>query len=370
MNHMKKSIVFVLALILIINSIMIVSAYTELCLTKGQSVPSASNPRYTCHSTICQICVTDNFFPTNPNKCDKACVPFSGNSTIDKQPPTLTINSPINNEVYNKKMVLFNITSDEKATIYWKDNNDPKGTWKRLIANANSFSRGVGMKEGLNNISIKGTDLNDNSAVTDLSFYVDSKNPIIRSVSPMKGFTDGNFNIEFKEDNPASLDLHYGNNATGFLVSGVDLNNSCTLNKDVHSCNTHLDLSAFNGQSINYWFSLKDIANNEVHNRNILLSVDTTPPVLNNPTSFWLMDILHHNKIHFNMNITESNFDSVNYIDRKDTRPKWKVLCPKLKNNGCIIDKTFTKGDHQLDVMISDKAGNAVSTDQVVFTAS
>lgn len=523
-----------------------ISAYQWLCLTYGQSVPNENDPRYTCNHDSCQVCVTDNYYPTHFGKCQdlQGCQYIDGNGTgVDTEPPSLNVKSPLDNEVYDGN-VLFDIDSNEPAALYYIDNVNGRGKWKRLSSPTKSFERDIRLKDGLNNLTIKGVDrkgnealiirqffvdtkepnikktspesgfvgsvfmvfydeenvqeiklhygndelgfkeiiLNDcssgdnqecfidvdlseydgkeikywfevrdvagnidtskeitlfvdesepvivsfnytndgkfinfnleideafleeivysytdereikrerklcsnmkgkickdkagfkdgeqevdiivrdqagNEAFANASFFVDTKAPKIKRTYPKKGFANGLFDVEFDEENPEQLILHYGIDGD-MREAELDLE-ECSINKKTTFCSVNVDLEDFEGENIMYWFELTDIVGNKDESKKITLEVDNAPPVLNNIDSFWEQN---GNKIIFMFDITEENFDEVNYIDQSDLRPREKRLCSRLKEGLCNTTKTFRKGSHTLDVQILDEAGNAVS---------
>ena len=63
---------------------------------------------------------------------------------------------------------------------------------------------------------------------------------------------------------------------------------------------------------------------------------------------------------YFYFNITEENLDEIGYIDNEDRKPRFRRLCSRLKNGICEKKKTFRRGYHNLDIQITDKAGNQI----------
>ena len=62
------------------------------------------------------------------------------------------------------------------------------------------------------------------------------------------------------------------------------------------------------------------------------------------------------------MEIDEVNFDVITYIDNENTRGRDKRICSRLRTNRCIKRVSFKPGHHELDVQVTDEAGNAIST--------
>ncbi|MAG01875.1 hypothetical protein CMI42_00920 [Candidatus Pacearchaeota archaeon] len=358
---MVVTLISLMFLIVLMLSVSYVSAYQRLCLNYGQSVPSDENARYTCFHDSCQICVTDSNYPTNPNKCNdvSGCLVF-GESEVDVTPPVLTINSPSDGEVFNSRKVLFDIEGNEPASMSYLDNINGRGRWKRLVSLASSYFRERSMKEGLNDITIKGIDRNRNEVEEVVTFFVDSRDPKIRRTYPKRGFANGIFEVEFSEANVVDLDLHYGNDETGYRSEDVDLDN-CTLLRNKYGCDVAVLLDDYSGQDIEYWFEIEDIAGNVDEGRHVVLGVDVEDPVIVNE-DFWSQGEGRYNRyIYFNIEIDEDNFDEVSIYDNNDRRPRWKRICSRLREDRCIKKVSFKTGLHEVDVQVMDEAGNAIS---------
>jgi len=334
---MKKQILTILAIGILIASISFVSAYHWLCLGYGDPYPFPSDR--TCWATLCQVCVHENGYATR--------------------------------EVYNSRYVLFDIESNEPATMKYLDNINGRGRWKTLCSRCDEYDRSRSLRDGLQDITIKATDINGNSINITRQFSIDSKKPRIYRTAPKKGFADGMFQVQFKEENPTSLKLYYG--IFGDMrEKNIALENPavCYEYKKKTYCDTSVDLNDFDGKIIKYWFELEDIAGTVDESKTKELEVDTTFPVLNNPGSFWEQGDGRYNKyIYFTFNVTEKNFDEITYIDYFDIRARERRLCSRLNNKGvCEKRKSFRKGDHVVDIKIIDEAGNDISTERIEFT--
>ncbi len=350
----EKGKIMLLAIIfslIILISLNYVSAYQWACLTYGQSIP-----RYTCWHDSCTLCVDDKGYSTDFSRCNDSPSCEEGEETFDVTPPVLTINSPVNNAIYDSRSVLFDILSNEPISLYYMDNLDGKENWKRLSSSTSAYNKEINLDEGENSLTIKGIDRNDNFVEIIKSFFVDSKDPKIKKTSPSKGFANGSFAVEFQEDNPTSLILFYGNDV--IRQKNLDLG-ACSTDKGKMYCSTQVNLQEFDGEEISYWFVLEDIAGNTDDSKPVDLDVDMTAPVINNPTSFWST---HENHIMFYIEVTEINFDEIVYIDNSDSKPKEKRICSSLKNNVCEKKVSFKDGHHEVDVIVRDDAGNFVKT--------
>ncbi|MBS3093110.1 hypothetical protein J4456_00845 [Candidatus Pacearchaeota archaeon] len=358
-KEIKALFMIVMISFVLVISLSYVSAAKLLCLTYGQSIPNAQNPRYTCWSERCvNICVNDNLFQTNPAFCNgiKGCQTLNSNGSIDSNPPEINVFSPVDNAIYNSSKVPFNIQSNEPATLSYLD---MRGRWKRLVSLSRLFTKSLTFSDGLNNITIKGEDRNGNEMLVTRSFYVDSEEPNVRSINPRDGFANGMFDVQFSEENPKVLKLHYGNVMSGMREKIVDIN-TCTIERGRYTCQTSVDLKDYDNEEITAYFHLVDIAGSSDESKHVMLDVDSTAPVLNNPSSFWMQDEKY---IVFNISITEINFDEISYIDSSESRPREKRICSRLKDGICEKKSMFKKGHHNVQIVIKDDAGNMMTKD-------
>lgn len=357
---MKQSSKNIKVMILIIGFALIglmlisnVSAYKHLCLGRGESVR-----QYTCNHDLCTICVTDNLFWAHPGNCNSmgGCSVLGGNSTVDSEAPILTITSPVNDNVYKSKQVPFDISANEQFTFYWKDNTvATSNMWRRVAAGLTHYTMGLNFKEGLNDITIRAMDRSGNIKESVVKFYIDSKKPTIKKTSPVKGFSSGLFEVQFSEENPSSVILHYGNDAVGLRELPVNLE-TCNSVKGVYNCSLTVNVNDYNNKDLKYWFSVKDMGNNVVLSKVLTLGVDTSAPVINNPQS--MINVTKTN-VYFNLSVSEQNFAGAYYLVTSDPRAKWKAICTKLKDGSCTKKDTFSKkGNYEVEIKVVDKAGN------------
>jgi hypothetical protein len=347
-----KIIVLIIGFVLIgLIIIANVSALKLLCLTRGQSVP-----KFICDHDKCTVCVTDKLNPTNINFCSKmgACSLLGGDSTSDTEAPILTVNSPVNDNIYKTKSVFFDLSANEQFTFYWKDNTVRGNNWRRVASGLTSYKLNLNLKEGFNDLTIRAMDRSGNFKESIVKFYIDSKKPIVKKTFPSKGFSSGLFEVQFSEENPKSVVLNYGNDAVGIRTMPIDLN-TCTSVKSVYTCNTSVSVNDYNNQNIRYWFTIIDIGDNSVSSKILTLSVDTVAPVITNQD---LINLVGKNA-YFNLNISEKNFAGAYYTVTSDLRPRSKSICTKLKDGVCAKKYSFSKkGNYEIEIMVVDKAGN------------
>lgn len=362
------ALVVCVAVVLMTSSVF---AYKLYCLNYGESLPDEDNPRYTCFHDTCQVCATDANNPTHPAHCNNigACQALdgNGNTTIDAEPPVFNVSSPQEGAVYDSRKVPFEIESGEPSTFTYTDNIDGRGRIKNMARNIFFYSRALSFKDGLNDITIFGNDRFGNTAEFNITFFVDSKKPRVSKTYPRRGFANGEFAAEFVEMNPETLTLTYGNDGTGFRDADVNLDN-CTENRGRQYCTVDVDLDDYDGEDIEYWFELEDISGKIAQSRATELSVDITSPELVNSDDFWYQGEGRYQRyIYFDLEIDEVNFDQVTYIDNEDSRGRERRICSRLRDDRCIKRVSFRTGHHELDVQITDEAGNAIGTERVIF---
>lgn len=361
-NFNKKIISIFGIFFVFITLIHLVSAYQLVCLRYGQTLPPESdNPRYTCwHDNCVNICVDENFLPTNPSFCQGqgGCI-YLSNTTIDTNPPNLTVYSPINNEVYSTRSVLFDLTFDKPSSIFFRDNNDLRRGWRMICSNCRipSYTRLLSFSEGENNLTIKAQDRKGLTTEIDVFFIIDTIKPRITRTEPMSGFTKGEFLVRFREENPVELILHY-EDKTHYL----DLENDCYRDGMDYVCETKVDVSEFDGGQLEYWFELTDIAGNSDFSRKIILEVDITPP---NITKFDYE--IDGRNVFFDLEIEEENLEEVgySYIDERG-RLISRRICSRLINGKCQARTSFSDGFYELTVYALDRAGQN-DTEQISF---
>lgn len=364
---MKKNVRMFIIGIFVLFAIAFASAdsYQLRCLTNGQSInfgvtcvsgmPVITAPR----TGVAQTCVhnLDNgkICPANPGVCNSlglSCTNTGSSGAANmSNPPSFSITSPLNNSVFNSKTILLGITADRVVSFSYRDINSSTNVWSGLCPKCSVFTNKRSFKEGLNMLQIRAVDANGKTSIKDLMFFIDSTKPNIQSTLPSSGFANGKFTVIYSEANLVKVNLTYGNTAKGFR--NLDLS-GCASGQKVN-CTANVNLSDYNGQQITYSFGLLDKGGNKVSSRAVKLIVDSAPPKIN---SFSYN--VSARKVKFDINITEANFAGVKYVDLND-RPFSKVLCFSLSKGMCSQALTFSNGDHNLIVTISDKAGNFVN---------
>jgi hypothetical protein len=280
---------------------------------------------------------------------------------VDSTSPIIILNNPLNT-LYSERKVLFEIIVNELVEIYYEDNNDGRDPHKkkRLCNGCFSLSKLMSLSDGDRDLTIYAEDEAGNKDSRDINFVVDTKAPRIRKTEPRSGYIGSPFFIEFREDNPVSLLLNYGNLLTGFRQQNADLN-SCTIDRGRHKCTTNVNLQDYDNQEIEYWFDLTDIVGNNVQSNNIELTVDETFPEISS-----ISYNIDGNSVELFVYITEINFEEATYIDNSDSRPREKRLCSRLDEGICSRKLTLREGTHDLTISVSDIVGHKVGQNVVI----
>jgi hypothetical protein len=144
----------------------------------------------------------------------------------------------------------------------------------------------------------------------------------------------------------------------------------CYEDRGKQYCTTHVNVEDYDGELIEYYFELTDIAQSTDISKPRQLTVDTTfpdlindNPIQGNPDSFWSQGQGRYARyIYFNLEVEEQNFDEIvyTYLDSRG-RLREKRLCSRLKDGKCEVRKSFSRGHYNLNIQITDEAGNSIA---------
>jgi len=273
---------------------------------------------------------------------------------VDFSPPV--INS-IDYTVNGKYLyITLDITEPYLDKVTYLDTLDNKPKVKTLCTklNNNLCEKKISFKDGQHDLTINVIDEAGNSVSASIQFFTDSKKPKLKSVEPRRGFASGDFYVKFDEENPVSLVLQYGNYLTGVRNKSIDLN-TCTLGKRYYECSTSVNLDEYDGQEIEYTFTLTDRVGQSATSKPVNLEVDITFPVINS-----INYTIDRNYAYLVLNITEINFDEAVYRNNNDRRPRETRLCSRLKDGICEKRIRLNEGDNNIDIQVFDEAGNSI----------
>ncbi len=372
---MKKKIRKEIGIAIIFTALIVVltgfaGAEYWLCFNKGDTINYCNpiTPDRSCRANNgCLYCMDsyDNsrgcYNQGNFNLCNESppicSVGNNGGAGIDAQPPVLDVKNPIEDSVYNDGSVFIDISMDERADLYYKDNREAREKWNSLCKNCDSYRRSRNFRDGVNDLTFKAVDSVGNTRYTNISFLVDTKKPRISGVSPTRGFSSGLFKVWLDEANPSELTLYYGHpedELSEFFSFNADLS-LCAFERGKYKCNVSVELSEHNGHELLYFFKLKDIVGNFAESRKNRIIIDNVKPIIN---------MFEYNvsgaRVDLVMGIEETNFDSIEYMDNSISRPSWRTICSRLDDRMCKKRLTFRRGAHNVDFRVNDKAGNFV----------
>jgi len=269
---------------------------------------------------------------------------------IDTSSPVLVVISP-ENSVYDTRRVRITATTNEKVTMEYSDNGRK---FKRLCRNCGPYNRTKTFKDGTHTLLIKATDKAGNVAITVLNFEVDSKKPSISRIEPRnKAYTNGSFSIRYTEENVKGVSLFYSASPENeAIIFG------CPSGRYVY-CYADVDLSAYDGQQIQYYFVVRDNFNT-IASKTYTVNVDTTIPILD------LISPLDGTDQNRRVRLTAEMSEKV-MLEYSDNEGRFKKLCSRCD----FYNRTryFRTGSHELVVRASDKAGN-VAEQSVSFTVA
>ncbi len=258
--------------------------------------------------------------------------------------------------INDRRYIYFNLTFTEEnlESITYVDLNDERSRPRDLCRNPeNGFCYGrVSLRDGDYDLQFTVLDEAGNAVSQVRNIFIDTKSPRIYKTEPRRGFADGNFQVQFREDNPARVTLHYGDDS-----HNLDLINDCYEERSKVYCSTYVNLNKYDGEEIEYYFEIEDVVGQIDESRKSQVDVDTTFPILNNANDFYEIDGRY---VRFWFDITEENFDSVVYVDNNDPRGYERRLCTRLYDGYCERRASFREGNYELTIKIMDEAGNTI----------
>jgi hypothetical protein len=200
-------------------------------------------------------------------------------------------------------------------------------------------------------LTIHVVDKAENNATENITFFIDSQDPKISKTEPRRNsITNGSdFYIKYTEDNVKEVLLTW--NPT------LNLTSQCNESGKNKECFFDVNLTAFDGQEIGYWFNLTDIANNTDGSRVTKVLVDTTSPILtiNSPLNNTGNES-YGKRVPFNITVSEEV--KLEYMDNDG---RFRRLCSNCEEYGFDRKKTksFREGIHNVTIRAIDKAENS-----------
>ncbi len=261
----------------------------------------------------------------------------------------LIVNSP-ENDTYNDKRMLVDLSISRNAKYIYKALNS--NIFTKICSGCSSAAKYYSAKEGPNNLTLRIVGYNGEELIQSILFTVDTTKPKIAKTEPKhKSWVGGTlFKVKYTESNVQSISLFYGNG-----TMNEALLSNCPSGKNV-VCMIDVNLSAYNGQQIQYYFVIRDNFRS-IASRTYTLNVDTSPPILSllSPAN---------STYSTSVRITASVSEPVT-LQYSDNGGSFKSLCKNC--NFYNSTKSFAKGLHNLVVRATDKSGN-IDEESVSFT--
>ncbi|MCX6821900.1 MAG: hypothetical protein NTW30_03935 [Candidatus Aenigmarchaeota archaeon] len=279
--------------------------------------------------------------------------------TYDIEKPVVTIISPVD-IVYPSRKIDLNIEIDEVVERLEYSLDDVR--FNRLCSNCDSYNRKTSFSDGEYTLVVRATDLAGNVGQSSIHFNIDSKPPkIIREYPQDRKYTNGTFIIEYTEENVKEITLYYKGiwestyKTKPLTTCESGKNKECVFNVD------HVDLSAYNGLNINYYFVVRnDVA--ETTGRVHTVNVDTTIPVI---TIHYPEEgnTYHSRSVRLYIDVTEDV-----KLEMSDNGFRFRTLCTKCDSYD--RSQTFSYGTHQLQIRAVDKAENSVMATRTFYVVA
>ncbi len=281
---------------------------------------------------------------------------------VEILPYGILVYSP-QNQTYSTRMIPVNISMSETANYFKYSDNG--GKFRTLSRNCEEYGfsklKRKPFDDGSHNVTILAV-FDEGVVYFWVNFTVDSVRPRIYGTEPDRGFASGLFSVEYREDNPQEMWITYWNltDKRNVLVNLSE----CYPRRSKMKCDVIVNLSEFDEQELNYVFNLSDIVGNYDESKERTVKVDVSAPRIN-----YFNYSQSSRRVTFTFNVTEPNFDEINYYDYLEGgKVKWRLLCSKLSDGQCEKTKSFSKGAHNLTIEILDKAGNKKQIDSVIFS--
>jgi len=130
------------------------------------------------------------------------------------------------------------------VSFIWEGNQSPgnegvNGTWIALVQDGADWKNTsfdiTSVGDGNYTFHFVAVDVVGNEVYLNRTFYVDSKKPKIKTTEPRRGYADGNFEVQFQEENPKKLFLNYGNLITGYRNAELNIQD-CNEERNRYTC--------------------------------------------------------------------------------------------------------------------------------------
>ncbi len=193
--------------------------------------------------------------------------------------------------------------------------------------------------EGWHNITFKAY-VGGETFSNNVMIFIDSISPRIFSTLPKKGgYTNGSFTVIFREENPVKFTLAYG------PVNDEESYDSYSETYQKQDFTFFTNITRLDGMKMHYWMRVTDVAGNLGTSRDNIVYVDVTKPNITR-----LDYEIIRRSASFDIDISEKV--TLEYLDGS----RWNMMCRNCDSYS--RRKTFSRGDHNVTIKATDKAGN------------
>jgi hypothetical protein len=270
----------------------------------------------------------------------------------------INVNSPVNGKIYDSISVLLGFDSSVKGNFYLAKTNDARDGVV-LCKNAKSCNSIIKAKEGENHLWIKRINSGDVEFSDEINFFIDSISPKISKLDVSylgKAYSNGkDIAVSYSEKDLKKVELSYGLDSNiGNIISTSKTN--CESGEKKKCSFSNVNLSGFENQKIDIWFTLSDSVNSVV-SKKTRVTVDTISPIIETANY-----TVKGSGVIFSVKVNEKNLKEISYRDYSDcydSGERTGILCTKLNaNKNCNANKNFCAGLHRIVVIARDLAGN------------
>ncbi|NOZ80676.1 MAG: hypothetical protein GXP63_03300, partial [DPANN group archaeon] len=186
----------------------------------------------------------------------------------------IKIFSPINNRIYGAGRMDLEVELVGQVDELWQILDG--GRAKRLCTNCDSYDRIQSYRDGIHDLIVYTID-GIHRVNRSIIFEVDSKAPRISKTFPKKNaYANGLFSIDYQETQLQSIILTYGNTMTGYQTDTKSPPDCAAGTRG--SCEFVEDLGPYDGQQIDYHFTVNDRVHS-VSSADVSVLVDYSSPV-------------------------------------------------------------------------------------------
>lgn len=261
----------------------------------------------------------------------------------------LTLTSPDNKNYDTNRLPLTMATNILADTLeYSLDGHN----FVKLCKNCDHYDQTKTFSDGAHTIIAKAT-LGTETDTETRNFLVDTDAPKIKTILPKNGAIlkgDPDFYIKYTEANIVKLSLFW-KEASALIYNEVDMTGLCPSGEN-RECSKHIDLSAYDGHDIKFFFQITDpIAMHTANSNQNTITIDDTSPVVTissplngtiSPSTKFLLSV--------------STNEKVDKLEYSTDGSKFKGLCNDCKNYAKSTN--LPDGNHVITIKATDYAGN------------